>query len=361
MKILVICLIVVSVIAIGIAIGFLIKKKGRVILQWADENARDLFRLGLKTFKEMGSTAKKILLWCVGIILLPVLFILFLALIKITAWMIGPLIKIGGQVFDQNTNGILWAIVGVIILGILLQGKRWIPSLHIGSAGTAAHRLLTPFQKISWRNFVIWMLVEWLVIAIVSKYWSVSGDALWAWTKNNWLWLLPAHLLLGFIVFRKSSGHAGGGHGHVTLGTVFKGIRLWLIPVGVFLVLIQIATGLSRVMYPIDPPPSAATVTPIPQIDPNTIRMGTWEEVVPIGEYSKWAISHDGYNTQGKLSAPAKYLRGKLVGKEVVVYDMPLKWERPGIDKVYIAYGEAIRYFNEGTNDLKIKWSRAFK
>lgn len=104
-----------------------------------------------------------------------------------------------------------------------------------------------------------------------------------------------------------------------------------------------------RMMPKEQSPPYEVEVDPIP------------DELVPPGGHSSWIIWWPRYLTDTKISAPARYIKGRANEKgEVIVRDPTPKWEYPGKPDGMSDW-DAQMYLNEGTGVLKIQKTRRLR
>ncbi len=276
------------------------------------------------------------------------------------------LVVVGIAVFLQpqlpNVTTILFWILGVVVALTIIAAATFYyfktnnnpPSktLKKSRLGSITNRFLGWLKRCT--QFSSRLVLPAIVLAGAVVYtwrhdWAVTA---WEWAKAHqvFCWTVLAVIVLG-LALRKGAN----------LKSVATSVWALALPVLAFgAIFFGVSSCKEHWLRQDEIAMEVATRAKAPE--PATpVRTGSWTEIVPPGEYSKWEISYSGYRTTGVLSAPARYLKGKVVGKEVVVYDMPLKWERPGIDQVFIAYGEGIRYYNDSPRNLVIQWSRSFK
>ncbi|HEY9584829.1 MAG TPA: hypothetical protein VJI33_04660 [Candidatus Paceibacterota bacterium] len=309
----------------------------------------------LKTFKKTGSTTKKIALWC----MLPLLVLLAVkSIVPISAWFV----KWSGELglADWKTVWVLVGIVGFLVLARIIQGGIHLPSsTTIGRAGRFFGFLKHPDV---WQKIGIWVVIEGLVLAIAYKFWFADGDALWTWIKEWWLILLPIHVVIGFIVFRKDSGH--GSHGHD--GGLIEVVKSWLVILILIGVFALIFVGVKRLSTPaVYFEPGVNTVSPSPQLEvsPTDIRMGTWEISVAPLQWSDWIEYFSTHKTSWRTKSPNAVIlvqKGKRVGREIVPSPDPPQKFGPNDPTIWMSAGYAVK-ITGWTNTESIIISRSFK
>ncbi len=252
----------------------------------------------------------------------------------------------------MNNNDIVQALMGAVFFLIVFAAFKpeWRAKINIKTPSLGGFG-----NSLFWKKLVAWVAIEGLAVGIISRFWHISGDTLWAWTKEWFLIVIPLHILIGFVVFRKSSGHGG------SIGEMAKSVGSLAMFAGGLFLCIQIGGCLGRMNNPDFAPPSQATVTPIPQIDPNTIRMGTWKIAATPDQYTEWVVYYPGRSTAWKVvdrQSTVILQKGKLVGDKVVPSDSPPQKVRP-TDIVWTTPGEAGR-FSGYTNTSTIEVTRGW-
>jgi hypothetical protein len=97
---------------------------------------------------------------------------------------------------------------------------------------------------------------------------------------------------------------------------------------------------------------------PRPIVLPEEIRMGSWQIVVPPGEWSEWIEFIRNKFTHYTISSTALCQKGKRLGREIVATSEPPRAMTPS-DNWKHQKGEAIRFYS-GAETLVVKITRSY-
>lgn len=265
---------------------------------------------------------------------LPILLLLLITtLVRFDHVFINSISQIG--LSSWNVVIALWVVVAIILIPTIIQHRSKI-SRTVGQLSMPA------LPKVLWK-FGILVIMEVLIILTICKYEHISGNALWAWTKNWW----PALILIQIIIsrltlFRKSSGHGG----HVSGISIVRVLPAYMFAVATLIVCI----GFGHWLFNLNDHSDQVVTTPPIRFNPDLwMGPGIKTNTVAAGEHSE--IISFCLNTKVIRSGPALLQKGKMDGGKVVWSDQPLRWVNKD-ENVLFYQNEVGRYYASPTNSL---------
>lgn len=217
-----------------------------------------------------------------------------------------------------------------------------------------------------------WMWSFWVVVAGMLLIAIASGIAIWflkpewvklEWAKTTWDWVIAhwqwvaciivAVTIILWLALKKKGGQVS-----------FKGLAKTLVPIAVVAWLFYVAYQTSSHVIRSDENKRMEVEKSTPPglpVDPNSVRMGTWDISATPDQYSEWVEYFVGRNTAWKIKdgrSAVMMHEGKLIDGKAIPTDRPPRKVVP-TDTVWTFPGLAAR-FTSVTGTVTIEVTRTW-